>query len=83
MQSDPYLKIAEGFSNTDKHHTRSHGLQAQISSLTCTPTGNQARVVWTDVASGGNGEIDALHLAEGCVTAWRSFFAVPGLPVRD
>jgi hypothetical protein len=83
MQSDTHLKIAEGFSNTDKHHTRKHGLQTQISGLMCTSTGNQARVMWKDVATGDTGEIDVLDLAEGCVAAWRSFFAVHGLPVND
>jgi hypothetical protein len=83
MQSDTHLKIAEGFSNTDKHHTRKHGWQTQISSLRCTSTGNQARVMWKDVATGDTGEIDVLDLAEGCVATWRSFFAVHGLPVDD
>jgi len=79
LRSDHHLKVAAGFSNTDKHHTRGRGLQVQISSLVCSPTGNRARISWTDLATGDTGQADVLDLSEGCVAAWRDFFAAHGL----
>jgi hypothetical protein len=79
MQGDPFLKIAEGISNTDKHHTRDHGIQTAIGKMTVDSTGCTAEIAWRHVKSGAAGRIDALDLAEGCVAAWKAFISSHGL----
>jgi hypothetical protein len=80
FQSDVSIGLAVDFSNTYKHHTRkSAGRHVQIGAFYCSANRCTAEIAWTDNGSRQARSLDALTLAENCITAWRSFLTAQGL----
>jgi hypothetical protein len=80
VNTDPDLRICDGFAQTDKHHTREgkDPITARIIKMQMTPEGARVEVGWSS-KSGAAGTEDALDLARRCVAAWEKFFKHEGL----
>lgn len=73
VETNADLRLAEAFTNTYKHHTRTRGTEAVIGGTTSGPGANSVRVDWTELTTGDTGSVDALELATNCMDAWRHF----------
>jgi hypothetical protein len=84
MMTDPDLRIADGFAQTSKHHTRRGSrlnpdpITARIKDVSVGPSGSRVFIDWWR-PSGAHGMEDALDLARKCVNAWQRFLADRGL----
>jgi hypothetical protein len=82
VMSDPDLRVADGFAQTIKHHTRRatkvnpDPITARIIDISVGAGGSRAFIDWR--GGGGHGREDALNLARRCVDAWKRFLAGSG-----
>ncbi|MDH4144125.1 MAG: hypothetical protein OEY23_03040 [Acidimicrobiia bacterium] len=77
--STPPLVVSSAVANSHKHHTRKAGTtSARIRSTNMTPTG--ARVsIEIDWATPDARTVDALELADDCISSWRQFLVSRGI----
>ena len=70
------LQICHAVADISKHHAPSHGMTARVTRVnfgrTCTATIEYQNP---------DGEVDALQLADGCMTEWRDFMEAQGMEV--
>jgi hypothetical protein len=80
VNTDPALKICDGFAQTLKHHTRTKvgSISARIFNIDTAPPGVRVEIAWR-VDSGPETTVDALDLARDCMAAWRRWFSQEGL----
>jgi hypothetical protein len=78
FQSSQPLVVCNAICNSHKHHTRRSGITARIRETLITPDGAKIYIE-VDWATAGATRIDAVVLADQCVSSWRSFFSTSNI----